>query len=236
MPAATVAYLRVSTEEQATAGVSLAAQEERIRAYCVAQGLTLGVVYTDAGVSGKGLERPALSSLLAEVRAGRVGAVVVLKLDRLTRRTRDLLYLVEDVFTRRKVELVSLSEQLDTRTPAGRLMLTLLGALAQMEREQIGERTRTALRYKQSRQERTGGVPLGFREAPEGGAMLPVPREMKTVARALALRDAGVSYRGIADTLREEGHPTKNGGQWAAYTVHRLCQARERYRPFLASA
>jgi len=235
VPRHVVAYLRVSTEEQATAGVSLAAQESRIRAYCESQGLALAEVFTDPGVSGKGLDRPGLSALLAQVQAGKVGAVVVHKLDRLTRRTRDLLHLSEDVFTRHKVELVSLSEQLDTRTPAGRLMLTLLGALAQMEREQVAERTRTALHYKRAKQERTGGVPLGFREGKAGGPMQPVPGELATVARLVALRESGLSFRRVAERLTAEGHPTKQGGEWAAFTVHRVWTGRARYASHLAT-
>jgi hypothetical protein len=129
-----VGYVRVSTEEQSREGVSLAAQEARIRAFCTTQGLPLADVLVDAGQSASTLDRPALRDLLARIEAGTVGTVVVAKLDRLTRRTRGLLALVEDTFRAHHVELVSLSEQLDTRTPGGVLMLTMLGAVAQMER------------------------------------------------------------------------------------------------------
>ncbi len=141
-------YARVSTDEQAREGVSLDAQQSRIRAYCEAKELELVDMLTDDGISGKTLDRPALGELVQRCERGEVGHVVVVKLDRLTRRTRDLLALVDDLFLARHIELHSVSESLDTSTPHGRFVLTLFGGLAQMERELIGERTRSALEYK----------------------------------------------------------------------------------------
>jgi site-specific DNA recombinase len=93
-----VGYARVSTDEQAREGVSLEAQQSRIRAYAEAKGLALSDILADEGYSGKNLKRPALQELLARCERGEVGAVIVLKLDRLTRQTRHLLSMVEDVF------------------------------------------------------------------------------------------------------------------------------------------
>jgi len=186
----TVGYVRVSTEEQAREGLSLEAQAARIRAWAAAQGLALAEIVVEAGASGKTLDRPRLGELLARVRAGAVGAIVVTKLDRLTRRTRDLLELVEDVLRPQGVELVSLSEQLDTRTPGGVLMLTMLGAVAQMERELIGERTRAALAYKRERGERLGTTPLGFQTPRPGAAPEPVRQELEAVQYILQQRTA----------------------------------------------
>ena len=143
-----VGYVRVSTDEQARDGVSLEAQQARIRAYAEAKDLKLAEILCDEGRSGKNLKRPALQELLARCERGEVGAVIVLKLDRLTRRTRHLLSLVEDLFLANDIELHSVGESLDTSTPHGRFVLTLFGGLAQMERELIAERTRTALAYK----------------------------------------------------------------------------------------
>jgi DNA invertase Pin-like site-specific DNA recombinase len=229
-----VGYLRCSTEEQSREGLGLASQESRIRAHCVAQGLILADLYTDAGVSGKTLDRPQLSALLSRVRAGEVGTVVVLRLDRLTRRTRDLLELVDGQFARHGVELVSLSEQLDTRTPAGRLMLTLLGALAQMEREIIADRTKAALAVKRERGERLGGEPLGLRAARPGDALEPLESELGPVRLILAKRAAGESYRAIATELKTAGVPTKQGGEWRSETVRKIWMRRELYERVLA--
>ena len=147
-----VGYARVSTDEQAREGVSLEVQQSRIRAYCEAKELELVDVLVDDGISGKTLDRPALHELLQRCERGQVGHVVVVKLDRLTRRTRDLLALVDDLFLARHIELHSVSESLDTSTPHGRFVLTLFGGLAQMERELIGERTKSALAYKRQQQ------------------------------------------------------------------------------------
>ncbi len=232
---AVVGYCRVSTEEQSREGVSLAAQEARIRAFCAAQGLVLGDVLVDAGQSASTLDRPALRDLLARIEAGSVGTVVVAKLDRLTRRTRDLLALVEDTFKAHHVELVSLSEQLDTRTPAGVLMLTVLGALAQMEREQVGERTRAALAYKRERGERLGTTPLGFRTPAPGVAPVPVEAELAPVRHILRRRAQGATFRTLAAELTAQGLPTKRGGRWHETTVRRLWHQRARYALLLTA-
>lgn len=224
-----VGYVRVSTDEQAREGLSLDAQAAAIRAYCAAQRLELADVLVDAGQSASTLDRPALRDLLARIEAGSVGTVVVAKLDRLTRRTRDLLALVEDVFKAHHVEMVSLSEQLDTRTPAGVLMVTVLGALAQMEREQVGERTRAALAYKRVRGERLGTTPLGFRTPAPGAALVPVEAELAPVRYIIQRRAQGIPFRTIAAELAQSGHRTKRGGRWHASTVRALWAARRRY-------
>jgi site-specific DNA recombinase len=230
-----VGYARVSTDEQAREGQSLGAQRARIMAAAAIHGLTLSEVLVEAGESGKSLIRPQLGLLLDRVRAGQVGVVVVTKLDRLTRRTRDLLELVEDVFKPHGVELVSLSEQLDTRTPAGVLMLTVLGALAQMEREQIGERTRSALRYKRDRGERLGTTPLGYRTTVPGAPMVPHLAEVVAIRLILRRRRAGLSFGRIAAELTAAGHRTKRGGRWHSSTVHAIWQRRSAYRALLAA-
>lgn len=225
-----VGYARVSTEEQSREGVSLAAQEARIRAFCTAQGLPLADVLVDAGQSASTLSRPALRELLTRVETGTVGTVVVAKLDRLTRRTRDLLELVEDTFRAHQVELVSLSEQLDTRTPGGVLMLTMLGAVAQMEREQIGERTRAALAYKRTQGQRLGTTPLGFRTPGPGASLEPVETELAPVRYILRRRAEGATFRTIAAELTAKGLPTKRGGHcWYDSTVRTIWRGRARY-------
>lgn len=235
-PAAALGYVRVSTDEQAREGVSLDVQCERIRAYAVAKGLGLVDVLADEGLSGKDLKRPALQALLARCERGEVAHVVVWRLDRLTRRTRHLLALVEETFLARRIELHSVSESLDTSTPHGRFVLTLFGGLAQMERELIGERTRTALAFKRENGQPTSHPPLGFR--PNGSKrhrMIPVPEELAVVERILDLHLRGQGYHAIAAKLNEDGVPTKRGGRWHAFTVQKVVDRRAWYAERLSA-
>ncbi|MBY0275907.1 recombinase family protein [Candidatus Binatia bacterium] len=145
-----LAYARVSTDEQATTGVSLSAQRERIESYVRLYGGELIDVVVDAGVSAKTLRRPGLERLLQQLDEGEADGVVVAKLDRLTRSVRDLGDLVEKYFAEGRFVLLSVGEQIDTRSAGGRLVLNLLASVSQWERETIGERTKVALQHLQA--------------------------------------------------------------------------------------
>jgi DNA invertase Pin-like site-specific DNA recombinase len=162
--------------------------------------------------------------------------VIVWKLDRLTRRTRHLLSLVEEVFLARGIELHSVSESLDTSTPHGRFVLTLFGGLAQMERELIGERTRGALAYKREQGQPTSHPPLGFRPNGKRHRMTPVPEELETVRLILDAWRKGRSYRAIADRLNAQGVPTKQNRRWHASTVRKVVNRRAWYREVLSAS
>lgn len=149
-----IASFRVSTEEQASHGVSLAAQEAKVRAYCDLYGHDLVEVVVDAGQSAKSLNRPGLQRALVALKVGEAEGLLVLKLDRLTRSVRDLGELLEAYF--QKAALISIQEQCDTSSAAGRLVLNVMTSVAQWERETISERTNAALQYKKSQ-----GVKLG---------------------------------------------------------------------------
>lgn len=226
-------YIRVSREEQARDGVSLDVQRARIAAYAAAKGLDLTAVYSDEGISGKELDRPGLRKLLERCADGRIGHVVLWKLDRLTRRTRHLLSLVEDLFLAHGVEMHSVSESLDTATPHGRFVVTMLGGLAQMEREVIADRTRGALAWKRENGLPTSHPPLGFRSLGKRTPMEPVQDELRIVRRILALWRTGRSYRAIAAGLNAEAVQTKRRARWHHTTVAKVVAARERYAPHL---
>ena len=163
----TIGYARVSTDKQADRGVSLEAQAEKIRAMAVVHNAELIDIIVDGGESAKSLNRPGMARLLALVDAGEVKAVIIAKLDRLTRSVKDLCTLLER-FERRGVALVSVAESLDTGSAAGRLVLNIMTAVSQWEREAIGERTRDVLRHKRSQGERVGNIAYGFRLAADG--------------------------------------------------------------------
>jgi DNA invertase Pin-like site-specific DNA recombinase len=215
----TVAYIRVSTDKQADRGVSLEAQDAKVRAYAELYGLDLVDVIVDAGESAKSLERPGLQRALGMLKAGAAEALLVVKLDRLTRSVRDLGELVERYFS--KAALLSVSEQVDTRTPAGRLVLNVLGAVSQWEREAIGERTAAAMAHKASRGEYIGGeAPFGYRVI--DGRRLEHGEEQAIIREARALRAAGLSLRAVASRLHEMGHRSRTGKAFAAMQVARM--------------
>src|SRR5215468_3017234 len=167
-----IGYVRVSTDRQAELGISLEAQEAKIRAMATVQGAKLLEVIVDGGESAKSLNRPGLQRLIGLVNAGKLDAVVVAKLDRLTRSVKDLCGLLE-LFEKRKVALISVAESLDTGSAAGRLVITIMAAVSQWEREAIGERTRDALRHKRSQGHRVGNIPFGSRLAADGQHLEP---------------------------------------------------------------
>jgi site-specific DNA recombinase len=220
-PMKTVGYVRVSTDRQADQGVSLEAQEAKIRAMATVRGCDLDEVIVDGGESAKDLKRPGVGRLLALVEAGEVGAVIVAKLDRLTRSVRDLCALLE-LFEKRKVALISVAESLDTGSAAGRLVMTIMGAVSQWEREAIGERTRDALRHKRSQSRRVGNIAFGSRLAEDGEHLETDPAEQAVLAEIRRLREDGTTLRGIAAALNHRAYRTRRGTPWRLESVVRV--------------
>lgn len=134
-------YIRVSTQEQADEGYSIGAQTDRLTAYCKARDWMVYDTYIDPGFSGSNTDRPALKKLMRDVKHNKIDTVLVYKLDRLSRSQKDTLLLIEDVFNKNNVSFVSINENFDTSTAFGRAMIGILSVFAQLEREQIKERT-----------------------------------------------------------------------------------------------
>jgi DNA invertase Pin-like site-specific DNA recombinase len=207
-----IGYVRVSLDKQAEFGVSLEAQEAKVRAMATVQGAELVEIIVDAE-SAKTLNRRGMVRLLALVDAGAVDTVIIAKLDRLTRSVKDLAELLER-FTRRGVSLVSVAESLDTGTAAGRLVLNIMVSVSQWEREAIGERTRDAMQYKRANGERVGTVPFGYRTVADGVHLEADPAEQGILSRIRELKAAGHTTRQIADGLNREGYTTRRGTAW----------------------
>ncbi len=221
-----VGYVRVSTDQQADGGVSLEAQREKLKAYAIALDLDLIAIIEDAGFSAKSLKRPGLQAALERLTDGRASGLLVTKLDRLTRSVRDLGRLVEDYFASR-FTLLSVSDSIDTRSAAGRLVLHVLGAVSQWEREATGERTREALGHLRRDGVRLGAPALGWKRSDDRDAegrrvVVELDEERAVVDRICVLRSDGHSLAQIAGTLEREGHQTKRGGRWAKSTVLRI--------------
>jgi len=223
-----VAYLRVSTDKQAEEGISLDAQRAKVLAYAQLYDLDVVSVEVDAGVSAKTLDRPALDRALASLRTGRAAALLVVKLDRLTRSVHDLGELVERYFAGSRWALLSVSEQIDTRSAAGRLVLNVLASVAQWEREATGERTSAAMAHKRSLREFTGGqAPYGWRLAADAVHLEPEPVEQEVIRLAGDLRSTGLTLRQVGAQLSSLGRHPRSGREWHAKTVRSLINAKE---------
>jgi len=214
-----IGYIRVSTEQQANEGVSLEAQKAKIAAWCVTNGYELVNVFVDAGISGKSMDkRPGLQDAMKSLKKGM--ALVSYSLSRLARSTKDALSIGETV-AKRKADMVSLSEQIDTTTAAGKMMFQMLAVLAEFERNLVAERTTNALQHKKAtNQKYTNITPYGF-EAIEG-RLVQVQAEAAIVAEIQAAGASGNTLQSIADTLNGRGIPTKTGKTWQPATIHLL--------------
>jgi DNA invertase Pin-like site-specific DNA recombinase len=202
-----VGYLRVSTEDQAREGHSLAAQEERIRAWARALGAGRPVVvFRDEGISGCRMDRPGLRAAVDSL--GRGDALVVYSLSRLARSTRGTLELAEEL-EKRGADLVSLSERIDTTTAAGRMVFRMLAVLAEFERDQTAERVRGVLASKKARGERVSRFP-------ELSAAV-CARAWELWAGGPSL--GGLSLRAVGRALDAEGLATAGGKAWSAKVV-----------------
>lgn len=154
-------YVRVSTEEQAKEGYSIPAQKERLEAYCKSQGWDDYKFYVDEGVSARSMERPELQSLLNDIEKGKIQLILVYRLDRFTRRVKDLHKMLE-FMDKYKCGFKSATEAYDTTTATGRLFITLVAAIAEWESDNSAERIKMALEEKVSSGERVGNIPYGF--------------------------------------------------------------------------
>jgi site-specific DNA recombinase len=195
-----IGYVRVSTEEQAREGVSIEAQEERITAMATAKGWSLVKIIRDAGYSGKNLNRPGAKNLMDICKRAEADVVIVYKVDRLTRKQKDLWFLLEEVFEANRVGFISVTEAFDTTTAAGKAFLGMLGVFAQLERDLVSERTREALNHKRTKGEWFGRMPTGFR-MDGGGKLEEDPDMLRLIARAKRLRREGASFGDISRSL-----------------------------------
>jgi site-specific DNA recombinase len=180
-------------------------------------------VIVDAGVSAKSFNRPGLQRALSMLRKGKAQGLLVAKLDRLTRSMRDLGALVEDELVKGRWALLSVAEQLDTRTASGRLVLNILGSVATWERDAIGERTREAMAHKRSRSERTSlHAPYGYRVVIGGKVLEADEAEQAMLAAIREARARGLSGRAIVAELAAKGFTTRKGTALRLTQVQRI--------------
>ena len=195
-------YIRVSTDAQREEGYSIDAQKEMLTAHCISKNIKNYEYYIDGGFTGSNIERPELQRLIGDIKKGLISAVFVYKLDRLSRSQKDTLYLIEDLFNPYGVDFVSLNESMDTSTPLGRLMLGILSAFAQLERENIRERTRMGMRERVKSGLWMGGgrIPFGYDYDKEQGILVP-NKDAETVRKIYKLYLEGYSSAKIAQMV-----------------------------------
>ncbi len=205
-----VAYVRVSTEEQRGSGAGLAAQRAAILAECERRGWHLVDVIEDAGYSAKDLKRPGVRMALELLRDGGADALVVAKLDRLSRSMLDFSSILATA-QKQSWGLIALDCAVDTTSPAGEAMANVLATFTQFERRLISQRTKDALAAK-----RAQGVRLGR------------PRQLPTrvVNRIRRDRDQGTTLSAIAEALNRDGVATAQGGQrWYPSTIRAVLRS-----------
>jgi len=205
-PLRAVAYLRVSTEEQARKGISLDFQKELVKSWANAKELKLIKVIKDPGFSGKNLKRPGLQELMNMCKENEVDTVIIYKLDRISRRIKDMVELVE-LLEKHKVDLSSVTESLDTSTAMGRMFFWMMTVVGALERERIGERISDARSFRTEKGEWTGRRPHGFDLAFDAdgnrikGKLVENPKKLRQYKIAREMAEKGIGIRPVAAKL-----------------------------------
>jgi site-specific DNA recombinase len=215
-----VAYVRVSTADQAREGWSLGAQRKRVTAYCESRGWRLVRIYADEGVSSAA-RRPEFERMVDDVLGDGIDAVVAMKLDRLGRSAAGLLSLYEQLESK-GVHVVTIEDGIDTSTANGRLMRTILAALAEWERDIIRDRTRNGVRAAMDGGKRVGQPPFGY--TVRDGRLVEHPDEQRILRRIRSKHSSGASLAAIARELNAAGVSPRHG-RWHPTTVARALDA-----------
>lgn len=222
------AYLRVSTDEQARSGLGLEAQRSKCLAMAQLKDWPEPVFYRDEGISGtkETRNRQGLKSLMEDLNAGKHQAIIIASLDRLSRKIRLTLELVDDIS--QHAVLISCKEAFDTTTPAGYLFLGICALMAQYERDLIAERTRAALAELSKKTGDHGGkIPYGYMRSP-GGVKVST-QQARVVRRIFHLRQQGETLRAIAEALNKASIPSARGKQWYHTSVKEVLAHQSAY-------
>lgn len=214
-------YVRVSTLEQAEEGYSIGEQKDKLKKYCEIKDWTITKIYSDPGFSGSNINRPSIQQLIKDAGTGLYDAVLVYKLDRLSRSQKDTLYLIEDVFQNNNIHFISLSENFDTSTAFGKAMIGILSVFAQLEREQIKERMMMgkAGRAKAGKIMAWSNIPFGY--VKDNDTYKIDPLRASIVKKIYSMYLAGDSITRIFNRLNEEGHVGKDIN-WSYRTVRQV--------------
>jgi DNA invertase Pin-like site-specific DNA recombinase len=219
-----VGYIRVSTQGQVEDGCSLVLQQEKVEQYCRLNDLELLTIMQDAGKSGTRMDREGLERVKRLVEDGKVAHVVIYKLDRMARNLRGAIEF-SDFLQQHDCQLHSVSEKIDTSSPAGRLFFAIMGAMGAFEVEQLRLRTKQALQGKKDRGEVYNHVAYGLCLSDDGKHLVVNPDEQKVIRRIRKFHKDGASFNEIARRLNTLGHLTKTGKAWRERQVARILQS-----------
>ena len=218
-------YVRVSTEEQSTEGYSLDAQKDILTDYCIAEGWDISDIYEDDGYSGTNTKRPAYSKMMAEMNEWDI--LLVMKMDRIHRNSRNFMSMMDDLNRNRKM-FVSSTESLDTTNALGRFVVDMIQRIAQLESEQIGERTYMGMREKAEsmtnteKENRTLGFTPPFGYSLDRGILIAEHDEMDIVKDIFAYYSRGGSMDDIAFQLNRSGTLTRRENPWNVFNLRNI--------------
>ena len=223
-----IGYIRVSTKGQADSGLSLEAQENKIRLYAELFDVEILRIEVDAGLSGRKLARPGLQSALDALETGEAEGIIIAKLDRLSRSVAHTAQLIGKYFSSGERHLLSVADNLNTTTANGRMVINILSTMAQWEAEVISERTKSALDVLKDEDVKLGPVTYGTvraMETCEDGRrkVVSCADEISNAYLMRKLRAEGLSLRGVCRELEARGIKTKKGrSTWAPQTVKQI--------------
>lgn len=214
-------YIRVSTQEQAQEGLSLEAQEKLLRKYCVDNGFDVVGVYADEGISGKDIHhRPQFISMMVGADKHEFDTIVIWKLSRFSRSTIDLLQCCKRL-EKSGVALKSYSEQIDTGSAMGNLLLTILGAVAQFERDTVSENVKMVAQYRANQGKRTCSYVLGYHR--DGKDSLKINPEEAEIVRFIFDEFLKThSITNVTDRCKFRGYRGKKGAEMHPWQIEKI--------------
>lgn len=218
-------YTRVSTEEQRNEGYSLEAQQEELISYAQKKGYTIYDVYSDGGYSGKDYNRPEIQRLFRDMADKKFDAIIVWRLDRLSRSNKDILILIEDELIPRDMKLLVSTCDIDSSTIEGQMFISLQGTFAQYERKVIINRVKSGMKKRASNGEFNGGLMLGYDVVDK--KLVPNELEAKIVREIFELRAEGHGYKTIANIMNSCGHKTKKGNNFSTIAIKTILNNKE---------